>query len=72
MIDHLEGVFRTLAANPGMGHVRGDLWPDAMCFVAFKSSWRSRFLVFYRTVEGGIEIARVLEGHQDISRDWFP
>lgn len=67
VIDFLYDQFATLATMPTMGRIRRDLWPEAMCFITFKPRWRSRFLVFYQTVPGGIEVARVIESHRDLS-----
>lgn len=59
-IDELDKSFETLAAMPGMGrsqaHRRRDLrsWPVGS------------YLVFYRPLPDGIEIARVLHGSRDL------
>ncbi|MEM7792044.1 MAG: type II toxin-antitoxin system RelE/ParE family toxin [Verrucomicrobiota bacterium] len=66
MLDFIEVQLQGLASSPTMGRVRYDLWPDAMCFPIFKNSWRMRYMVFYRSIPGGIEVARIIEGHRDI------
>lgn len=71
VIDYIGETFLALLETPMIGRVRPELWPDAMCFTVFKSSWRSRYLIFYRIAGDGIEIARVLEGHRDISPEFF-
>ena len=71
VIDFLEESFRMLANSTQMGRIREELWPKALCFNTGKGRWRSQFLIFYRIVGENIEIARVCEGHQDISPDHF-
>ena len=71
VIDLLKESFNKLLDNPQIGRVREDLWPKALCYVVFKSSWRSRYLIFYRVNRRKVEIARVLEGHRDITPEFF-
>jgi len=71
VVDYLGDCFMALLASPKVGRIRDDLWPQTYCLTIGKASGRSKFLVFYRISEDGIEIARVLEGHQDIKPDWF-
>src|SRR5207302_4427987 len=54
------------AENPLLGILRDDLAPDLRCFLAF------RYVVFYTPMPGGIEIARISHGHQDIEPDMIP
>jgi toxin ParE1/3/4 len=61
-----EATFQRLASSPGIG-VRYE--PDDPLFEGVRCFPVSRFkkyLVFYRPVEGGIEILRVLHGARDI------
>lgn len=62
LIDRLERQAATLAAQPGIGRARPELWPDLRSFALGK------YVLFYRPIEGGIEIVRVLHGMQDIER----
>jgi len=71
VIDYLQLQLLKLASLPSMGRVRPDLWPDAYCHSTGKGSWRSGFLVFYRIADSHIEIARIIEGHRDISPTLF-
>lgn len=71
VIDYLQDRLLSLARMPTMGRVRPDLWADTHCFSIGKNPWRSGFLVFYRIGKNGIEIARILEGHRDISPEFF-
>jgi toxin ParE1/3/4 len=57
---------RRYAESPLIGVIRDDLAPDLRCFMAF------RYIVFYTVISGGIEIARIFHGHQDIEPDMFP
>ena len=48
-----------LAEMPTVGVARPDLGADLRCSVA------GNYVIFYRPVEGGIEVARVLHGRRD-------
>lgn len=71
LIDTLRAKLMELARTPTIGRVRRDLWPDAYCFPVGKGTWRSGFLIFYRIRKNGIEVARILEGHRDITSEFF-
>jgi toxin ParE1/3/4 len=61
-----EATFQRLAVSPGIG-VRYE--PEDPLFQGVRCSPISRFkkyLIFYRPIEGGIEILRVLHGARDI------
>lgn len=66
MMEYLEDQFNLLALNPLIGRERPDLWSGVLCFTVGRTQWRSRFLIFYRRIEGGIEVARIIEGHRNI------
>ncbi len=68
VLDFISAEFQALAETPTLGRVRNDLWPDALCFPIYESDWRMRYVAFYRRIPEGIEIARVIEGHRNISR----
>ena len=51
---------------PEMGRERPDLGPGLRSFPV------GNYIVFYRLVSDGIEIARVLHGHRDIEASFFP
>jgi toxin ParE1/3/4 len=59
-IDKLYEVVRTLANQPGSGRLREDLAPGIQTFPF------GRYIFFYRTVAGAIEIVRVLHIARDI------
>ena len=49
-----------LAESPGVGSKRDELSIDLRSFVV------GHFVLFYRRVEGGIELVRLLHGSRDI------
>ena len=59
-IDRLHGQMGELAEMPGLGRVREDLAPNLRSFPV------GRFLIFYRTYQHGIEVARVLSVRRDL------
>jgi toxin ParE1/3/4 len=52
----------SLARSPGIGRPRPEFQPRLRSFPV------SRYVLFYRPVEGGIEVVRVLHGMRDIDR----
>ena len=50
-----------LADMPGTGRPRADLGPD------LRSVALGNYLIFYRPIEGGIEVVRVLHGRRNIA-----
>jgi toxin ParE1/3/4 len=53
------------ARLPLTGIPRDDLAPDLRCFLV------KPFLVFYRPIADGIEVARIMHGSRDIRSDMF-
>lgn len=66
--DQSHATFRFLATNPGFGTA----WPTRRRDLAGVRTWLvdgfDQFIVFYRPVEGGIEILHVLRGTRDLGR----
>ena len=63
-VDFAAGVERTcrpLADNPGMGRRRDELRRGLRSFP------HGKYLILYRPVRGGVEIARILLGARDIA-----
>ncbi len=61
MVDRIEEVCQTLADNPGLGEVRrGFGVPDCRSFTV------SRYVIFFRPNENGVDIARILDGSRDL------
>ncbi len=61
-LDQVENSCRTLANFPGIGRRREDLGGKVLSFPI------GAYIVFYRPIDGGIELARVLHGSRDIER----
>ncbi|MFK0734391.1 MAG: type II toxin-antitoxin system RelE/ParE family toxin [Gloeotrichia echinulata GP01] len=62
LFDTLRTSFPKLAKFPQMGRDRSELAPFLRSFVV------KNYLIFYRPIEEGIEIVRILYGAQDITR----
>jgi toxin ParE1/3/4 len=52
--------FRSLARNPELGERRPELGVDIRIFSA------GDYVIVYRTMSGGVEIARVISGYRDL------
>ncbi len=59
-LDRIEGKLQTLARNPGLGRRREELLPGLQGFPI------GNYVVFYREIEDGIDVIRVLRGSRDI------
>jgi toxin ParE1/3/4 len=59
-LDFLEGRLTLLASSPGMGLSHDELEPGLLGFPV------DNYLIFYRQVDVGIEIVRVLHGAREI------
>ena len=59
-LDRLLVTCRKLAAMPGMGPERRDLAAGLRYFPL------ASYLIFYRPVAGGIQVARVIHGARDV------
>ena len=61
LVNHMRMVCgTTLASNPFIGRTRSDLAPDLRSFPV------GSYLIFYRPIQSGVEIVRVLHGSRDI------
>jgi len=58
-IDRLHGTMGTIAEMPGMGRPRDDLAPNIRTFPL------GSYLILYREILDGIEVARVLNARRD-------
>ena len=61
-LQRLKVQFRSLTQFPLVGIERSDLWPG------MRSLSVASHVVFYRSVENGVEIVRVRHGRQDPGR----
>ena len=59
-IDELVGKFQALATQPGIGRTRDELGESLRSFPV------GNYVIFYRAMQDGIEVVRVLSGFLDI------
>jgi toxin ParE1/3/4 len=59
-VETIEQKMKLVAATPDFGEARPEFGSEV------RSSVVGRFVIFYRPVEGGIEVARVIAGERDI------
>ena len=59
-IDELVGKFQTLATQPGIGRTREEFGESLRSFPV------GNYVIFYRAMQDGIEVMRVLSGFRDI------
>ena len=62
VIDDMFAAFDTLAANPGIGHIRQDLTTRDVRFWTVHS-----YMIVYEVSPARVNIARVLSGYRDIA-----
>ena len=60
LLDRINNIYQIVAENPMMGQSREHLAPGLRSFPM------GNYLIFYRPVENGIEIVRVLNASRDI------
>jgi toxin ParE1/3/4 len=66
--DAANTTFEKLARMPGMGERRESPKPRLAGLRVWRIEGFENHLVFYRPIDGGIEIVRVLHGARDIDR----
>jgi toxin ParE1/3/4 len=59
-VEMLDEKFSLLAENPYLGRTREEFAPGLRSFPA------GRYLIFYRPIEEGIEVARVVSSSRDL------
>lgn len=64
--DAADATFSFLAHNPEIGVLRESKNPAFAGIRVWRIDGFEKHLVFYRTVEDGVEIVRVLHGHRDL------
>lgn len=64
-LDEVERLFKVLSIRTHAGQARPDLAP-ALRFLPVGS-----YLIFYRPIEDGVEIARVIHGGRDYGPEFF-
>jgi len=60
LVDKITQKFETLAKFPNLGKSRAELFPGLRSFPL------EDYLIFYRLIDGGIEIVRVVSGYRDV------
>jgi toxin ParE1/3/4 len=64
-VDQFDGQFQLLALQPGIGRIRDEL------LAGLRSLPFERYVIFYRAVERGVEIIRILHSARDIGAQLF-
>jgi toxin ParE1/3/4 len=64
-LDTVEAEFKLLAKRPGVGQARPDLAPNLRFLPV------GNYLIFYRPITNGVEVARVIHGARDYGPDHF-
>ncbi len=59
-LDRVDRKLQTLASNPGLGRRREELLAGLQSFPV------GNYVVFYREIENGIDVIRILHGSRDI------
>jgi toxin ParE1/3/4 len=65
MLDRIRDTLNRLAVMPFMGQARFDLAPGLRMFPV------GRYLIFFRPIESGIDVIRVLHGKRIITGRFF-
>jgi toxin ParE1/3/4 len=65
LLDRIRETLSRLAAVPFMGQARFDLAPGLRMFPV------GNYLIFFRPIEGGIDVIRVLHGKRHITGRFF-
>ena len=65
LLHRIDRIFLKLSAQPNMGKVVGEIAPN-LRVISIGS-----YMVFYRTREDGIEVARILHAARDITAELF-
>lgn len=68
LVDAFESTLQTLLDQPGMGRPRASANPAAAGLRSWRIRGFKRYLIFYRKIENGLEVFRVLHGARDIGR----
>ena len=65
LVDRLDDVLSALAASPGLGRKVEEFAENLRSFPV------GNYLIFYRSIEDGIQLIRVLHGARDITPEDF-
>ena len=64
-IDRFDATLRGIASAPNMGRKVEELAPNLRSFPI------GSYLIFYRPIEDGIQLIRILHGARDITPEYF-
>jgi toxin ParE1/3/4 len=65
LLDRFDSLFQTIAAQPELGRKVEELAPN-LRFIPL-----GNYLVFYRPMNDGVEIVRLLHGARDVTAEFF-
>jgi len=65
LVDQLDATLELLASTPHVGRKVDELAPDIRCFPV------GNYLIFYRPIENGIQLIRLVHGARDITPEYF-
>lgn len=65
LLQLLDETLHLIASSPHIGRMRSELDPRLCSFPV------GNYLIFYRPIDGGMELIRVLHGARDIQADFF-
>jgi toxin ParE1/3/4 len=65
LLDRFDAMVRTLAVQPHLGKALAELAPD-LRFMPIGA-----YLIFYRPIEDGVEIVRILHSARDVTAEFF-
>jgi toxin ParE1/3/4 len=65
LIDHFDATLNVIASAPDMGRKVEELAPNLRSFPV------GSYLIFYRPIEDGIQLIRIIHGARDITPEYF-
>jgi toxin ParE1/3/4 len=65
LVDQFDATLKVIASTPHMGRKVEELAPNLRSFPV------GNYLIFYRPVEEGIQLIRLLHGARDITPEYF-
>lgn len=65
LVDRFDATLRLLASNPYVGRAADEFAKNLRSFPV------GSYLIFYRPIDGGIELIRVIHGARDIVPEYF-
>jgi toxin ParE1/3/4 len=65
LVDRFDETLKVIASSPEMGRKVEELGSNLRCFPV------GSYLIFYRPIEDGIQLIRIVHGSRDITPDYF-